>query len=473
VLHEASILTPIAALAWFEAGWALFRRSSAAWATAGASVALGAMASGHGGAFTSLALPATVSQRLLAPAAIALAVETVREPRRGHVTTTAAAGLALAVVHPTYALFVLIPFAGFLVVRWVWARADFRSGCAAGLALALPAGGFALWLVPVLRDTASVDPNAGERVRALHQYATQLVVSSPHSFHLAPELLARSGAVAVAALVLVPLAVLAARRRWAAYVVGGTLPVLAIVLISPLFVRFSDAVSLSQSRRLAAFVPVTFAFAGGMGAAARLLRRWAVPAALAAGIVLQVVYPGDFGYVLHGESPAWPAWVAAAGGVAALLVGFVLARRAVVERAAAIAATAFLLPVFVYGFSHWSASRARPPSPLTPGLVNALRHDVPEGATVYSDPETSYRIAAFAPVYICVAPPGHVSDTKQNRPYERVREFRRFAAAGDLSVPRACGARWLVVDGSRFGRPEGPLTATYRDARYGLYRISA
>ena len=93
-------------------------------ATAAASVALGAMASGHGGSFASLALPATVSQRLLAPAAIALAVETVRAPSRGRVATTAAAGLALAVVHPTYALFVLIPFAGFLVVRWGWTRED-------------------------------------------------------------------------------------------------------------------------------------------------------------------------------------------------------------------------------------------------------------------------------------------------------------------------------------------------------------
>ena len=80
------------------------------------------------------------------------------------------------------------------------------------------------------------------------QYATQLVVSSPDSFHLAPQVLARSGAVAVAGLALVPLAALAARRRWGAYVVGGSLAVLATVLVSPLFVPLSDAVSLSQSQ---------------------------------------------------------------------------------------------------------------------------------------------------------------------------------------------------------------------------------
>ena len=473
VLHEASVLTPIAALAWFEAGWALFRRRWAAVSTAAASVALGAMASGHGGSFTSLALPATVSQRLLAPVAITLAVETVRAPHRGRIATTAAAGLALVAVHPTYALFVLIPFAGFLVVRWLWVREDVRSGLAAGGALALPAGVFALWLIPILRDTASVGPDAGERARGLQQYATQLVVSSPESFHLAPQMLARSGAVAVVALALLPLAGLAARRRWGAYLVGGSLAVLATVLISPLFVRFSDLVSLSQSRRLSAFVPFPFALAGGIGVAARLLRGWVVPAALVAGIAMQIAYPGDFGYVLHGKSPAWPAWVAAVGGIATLLAGFALARRAAVERSAGLAVALFLVPVFVHGFWQWSPSTSRPPSPLTSGLVGALRHDVPKGAAVYSDPETSYRIAAYAPVYVCVAPPGHVGDTKQNRPYERVREFRRFVRTGDVAVPRSCGARWLVVDGARFRRPEGPLTATYRDARYVLYRIGA
>jgi hypothetical protein len=476
VLHEASILAPLAVLAWFEAGWALFRSRSAAWATAAASVALGAMASGHGGSFTSLALPATVSQRLLAPAAIALAIETIRVPARGRIATTAAAGLALVVVHPTYALFVLIPFAGFLAVRLTWVRKDLHSGLATGAALALPAGAFALWLLPILRDTASIEPRAGERARALHQYATQVVVAAPDSFHLAPQVLARSGAVAVAGLVLVPLAGAAARRRWAAYVVGGSLAVLATVLISPLFVGLTEVVSLSQSRRLAGFAPLAFAFAGGMGVAARVLRGWAVPVMLAVGIVLQLTYPGDFGSVFLGRSPAWPAWTAGVGGCAVFVAGLLLARRVPYERSAGLVAALFLLPVFVHGLRHWSPSAVRTPSPLTPGLVDALRRDVPEGATVYSDPETSYRIAAYAPVYICVAPPGHVGNTKQNRPYERVQEFRRFVARhGDSAIPARCGARWIVIDRSRFhlvpmpypGGPRPPLV--YRDQRYALY----
>jgi hypothetical protein len=471
VLHEATVLAPLAVLAWYEAGWALFRRRWASVASAGAAVAIGAMAAGRGGSFTSLALPATVSQRLLAPAALALVLEVVRAPSRGRVATAGAAGLALVAVHPTYALFVVIPLCGFLIVRWLWAWSDVRSGVLAVAALGVPAGAFGLWLLPLVRDTRSVSPSEGECLRGLHQYATFLEARSCDQFHLAPEVLARSGAVAVAALVLVPVACLAARRRWAAFVAGGTLAIAMAVLVPALFVPFSDAVSLSQSRRLAGFIPFAFAFAGGLGVATRLLGRLALPAALGAGIALQLVYGGDFGYALHGKSPAWPAWVAVAGGLAALPTGLVAGRRLEGERSAGLAAALFLVPVFVHGFANWSPSASRPPSPLTPGLVSALRTAVPAGATVYSDPETSYRIAAYAPVYICVAPPGHVADTKQNRPRARVEEFRRFAATGDLAVPKACGATWLVVDRSRFGRPGEATPPVYRDARYELSRI--
>src|ERR671931_2721165 len=103
------------------------------------------MASGHGGSFPSLALPATVSQRLLAPAALALAFEVVRAPSRGRVLTLAVAGLSLVAVHPTYALFVIVPFGGFLVVRLLWSRSDLRSGVLSLAALGVPAGAFRVW----------------------------------------------------------------------------------------------------------------------------------------------------------------------------------------------------------------------------------------------------------------------------------------------------------------------------------------
>ena len=105
------MLVPIAVLVAYEAGLALFRAVGPAVATAIASVALATLAPGHGGAYTALALPATASRQILVPAALALAIGYVASPSRAALASTAAAGLALAVVHPTYALFLWLPFA--------------------------------------------------------------------------------------------------------------------------------------------------------------------------------------------------------------------------------------------------------------------------------------------------------------------------------------------------------------------------
>jgi hypothetical protein len=469
VLHEASVLAPIAVLAAYEAGLALFRTAGPAAAAAAAQVALIGFAPGHGGAYTALALPATASRQILVPVALALAFTAVAEPSRAVLATTAAAGLALAVVHPTYAIFLWIPFAGFLAVRWAWTRHDARAIGAALGALAVPAGLFFVWLLPIVRDTVSHSPGGDEVRRAVAQYSGQLVVSDDgERYALAPELFGRGGAVAVAALVLVPLAGLAARRRWAAYVVGGSVAVLLLGLTPWLFTPFSDLVSLSQSRRAAGFLPFAFAFAGGLAVASALLRRWLLPIALAAGIGLQLLYPGDFDYVLTDGGPALATWAASLGGVVAIVVG--LRRRLALERAAGVAAALFLLPVFVHGLWNWSPNEMRRPNPLSPALREALRDRLPVGAVLFSDLESSYRAAASAPIYIAAAPPGHVADTEENRPYERRDDVRRFFASGDLAIPRRYGAGWLLIDRERFPRPFS-LPVVYRDGRFTLYRL--
>lgn len=469
VLHGPTVLAPLAVLVAYEAGWALFRRAAPAAAAAAAGVAVVAMAPGHGGALTALALPATASRQLLVPAALALALEAVRRPAPPLLASTAAASLGLAVVHPTYALFLWIPFAGFLAVRWSWDRRDARAGGLALAALVVPAALFFAWLLPVIGDTASVDPDAGERARGFEQYAGQLHGSADR-FSVVPQLFGRTGAVAVAALVLLPLAGLAARRRWAAYVVGGSLAVFAICLVPWLFTPFSDSVSLSQSRRLAGFLPLAFALAGGIGVLARLVGRAVAPLALVAGIVLQLAFPGDFGYTLEDGGPAVATWFAVAGAIVALALGF--HHRPPLERTAALASALVLLPTYVHGLTHWSPSEARAPNPLSSGLIAAVRDEVPVGAVVYSSPEASYRLGALAPIRVCVNPPGHVADTVENRPRERVEEFRRFVRTGDLAIPRACGATWLVVDRERFPHLAPALPVAYRDVRWVLYRLS-
>ena len=467
VLHEPTVLAPLAVLVGYEAGYAIFQRVVPAATSAAATVTLVAMAPGHGGAYTALALPATASRQILVPAALALALAAMRGPTFGLLASAGLASLVLAVVHPTYAIFLWIPFGGFLAVKWAWRREGMRSGALALGALVVPAGLFLVWLVPVVRSTESVSPDAQERARAFDQYAGQLNGSLDH-FSLAPQVFGRSGAVAVAALLLIPLTAVASRRRWAAYVVGGSLAVFAITLVPWLFTPFADVVSLSQARRLAGFLPFAFALAGGMGVLAALVGRVAAPLALAAGIILQWRFPGDFGYTVEQGGPAWATGVAVIGALVALVVGMLRLRS--VGATAVLASALVLLPTFVSGLANWSPSSERRASPLTPGLVQFLRSRVPSGDVVYSDLESSYRIAAAAPVYVCNAPPGHVADTKRNRPYVRRAQWRRFNRTGELGIPTRCGAAWLVIDRDRFAT-EPDLRVVYRDGRYVVYGI--
>jgi hypothetical protein len=89
---------------------------------------------------------------------------------------------------------------------------------------------------------------------------------------------------------------------------------------------------------------------------------------------------------------------------------------------------------------------------------------------VFSDPETSFRLAAFAPVYVASAPPGHVADTEKNRPYARARDARRFMRTGDVDIPVKYGAGYVVLDRLRT-KLVLDLPVVYRDDRFTLYSI--
>ena len=58
------------------------------------------------------------------------------------------------------------------------------------------------WLSPLVSETVSHNPGSIERARALRAYANDLVIHSQTSYHLAPSVVARTGAIAVAALLL-------------------------------------------------------------------------------------------------------------------------------------------------------------------------------------------------------------------------------------------------------------------------------
>jgi hypothetical protein len=156
------------------------------------------------------------------------------------------------------------------------------------------------------------------------------------------------------------------------------------------------------------------------------------------------------------------------------VVGLVVAMRARQSldrpgKLTAAAATLFVIPVVVSGFSHWDAEPGR--VVLTPGLVRALHRDVPKGSVVFSDDSTAYRIAAAVPVYVNAAPPGHVADTRPNRPFARRKDAERFLATGDLAIPRRYGAQFVVLD-LRRRVPRLTLRRIYRDSRYALFALT-
>jgi len=101
------------------------------------------------------------------------------------------------------------------------------------------------------------------------------------------------------------------------------------------------------------------------------------------------------------------------------------------------------------------------------------RTDVPQRSVVFADLETSYRISGYIPVYVCNAPPAHVADTKANRPEARRAALLAFLRTGNLSIPRNCGAKWIVL---RLHEPVARVEAqggkpVYRDARFVVFKL--
>ena len=140
-LHLPTVLLPLSFVLVYEAGTALFASRWAGVATALAEFALLGLASGHGGAYESMALPATASRTLILPALLALVFLYVREPSGARLASVAAASLAMTLVHPSYSVLVAIGLTGFLAVRALLDRRhDVKHIGTALAAIVVPAG---------------------------------------------------------------------------------------------------------------------------------------------------------------------------------------------------------------------------------------------------------------------------------------------------------------------------------------------
>jgi hypothetical protein len=446
--REPSVLVPIACVLAWEAGVAVF---GSAWAGLGVvlvQVGWFCLAPGNGGSFATLALPGTAARQLLVPAAIAIVFFWVHNHRWGTLAAIGAIFGALTLVHPTYALFLLVPLVAAAALR----PAEWRRWSSALAAALVPTGLVVLWLKPIADETLSRNPNGTALANGLRQYASELVVTNDHHNRLAASVPGRAGALAVAALLAVPVAGLASRQRWAAFAVGGTVLMLALMEVPWLFVHLSDAISLSQSRRAVGFAPLVFALVG----AALLLARsvLVLPLGLGAGILLQLLWPGDFDYGLRHGGPGLATWIALAGGAAALAAGFVLRRRLPTDHGAraALAVALLVLPVAVHGFSHWRPAHPTDPDALPVATIHELRTEVPARAVVIGPLQASYRAVAAAPIYVVALPVAHVANTTANRPYVRRHDVKAWLAGKKPVVPEAYAATWRILDDGRLRR---------------------
>ena len=475
VLHVGQAFAPLSCVIAYGLGRTLFGAWPGGVATAAAQVTLWAYQF-RSGAIRTLSDPETASRSVVSIAIIVLVLVYLDDRRHRLLIPIACGALALAMMHPNYPLYLLLPLAGFLLADFAVNRRTARTkGIAlASAAIAVPTVAFVLAMWPVISN--NVDQAHTRDAREFETYYAASFDGSWESFRQSPGGITRGGGTTVAALLALPLAALAARRRWGALTAGGSAVILILMLTPALFTPFAKAVSVGQAARLVAFLPLAVALAGAAVFASRG-RLLAVALAAAAGVALALAFPGEWTFYVVHQGPAWPVWLALAGILAGL--GFAAWRRpeppgpTAWTAAIGVALTLPLLVSFLIRANHDNPDRFG----LTPGLVTELRA-LPPGSTVFATPAVSYRILAAAPVYVAAAPQIHVALTSKNRVQERIRDDRKFFAPHTSPQKRrailaAYGAGWLVVDRTQLrpGGIAGILRCDYSDARYELYRV--
>jgi hypothetical protein len=479
VLHLGTMLIPLALVLAYAAGTELFASTGGGVATAVAQTAIAGFPRGGIGAFREIALPRDAALLLVVPAVLALVFRYVAAGRRGTLACVAVAALVLATVRATDAVLVCIPLAGFLAVRLLVpeGRGDARRIGACLGALLVPAGLYFAWLWPYADAADAFLPSSAQNAAAAAARSSDVSVYGS-LLALSPRAVAVGGAGLIAGLLAAGAAGLLPQRRWAGYVLGGSVAVLVAALVPPVFTGIADVGTLPVALALPSLLPLPFALAG----LALVVARRPILACLGAvglGLGLALAY-GHRGV-------AWATWLAVAGVVCGVAAAALPRARQTTARlatqtagagSAVVVTLAFVIPVAAVGLS--SLERDRPdPRALPSGLVEAVRARVPVRGTVFADLETSYRLAASAPVYIVAAPPRYVAGTAGDRPYDRRRAVIDFFYRETLQYDRKAqilasnGASWLLVDTTRpYPRYVTYLPKpVYDDGRYRLYDL--
>ena len=418
------------------------------------------------------------SRQLLVPAVLALFFALRRATARATaLASIAAASLALALVHPTYALFVL------RAARWLRRRPlrsrerDATRGRRRGARRGRrpDASRVALALLPDRRARRSrTTPSRQTLDEPWRTTSTSSTSSRTASYRLAPEVFARSGrGRRRGALCSSRSPRSRARRRWASFVLGGSIAVLALMLTARCSSRTSRTRSRSRSRgappassrsrsRSRAGAPCSPACSALGGAPARARGRDRLPARLPGRLRLLAGTTA-----VRRSRPGSPLF----GGAAALVAGDRPAPRCASStrrgHAAALGARLFIAARRAARLHALGRATSDPGRRSRPGSSPRCDRRARDGPSSSPTTETSYAIAAVRAGLRREALPTHVADTTANRPYARRHDALVFFRTGNLAIPRRYGATWLVVDRARSNLKTRPAAGAYaRRRRY-------
>ena len=361
------------------------------------------------------------------------------EPSTGLLASAGVASLVLAVVHPTYAIFLWIPFAGFLAVRWAWRQDEVRSG--APRARRARGSGRAL---PRLAPAGCAKHRLGEPGRA--RAGPRLRPVRGPARRLGRPLLARAAGVRAvgrrrrrgapadpARRARLPASLGGLRRRRLARDLRDHARAVAVHAVLRRRLALPGAPARRASSPSGSRWPAGWACWRRCSAPSRRRLR-SPPGSSSSGSSPATSATGS-----TREAPPGRPGSRSSGALVALVAG--LRRTALrgddgrARLGAGAAADVRLRSLALV------AVRRAAAEPAHPGLVDGSGRRCRRGAIVYSDLESSYRIAAAAPVYICNgaarACRRHEAETGPTCAATSGGEFNR---TGDLAIPRACGA---------------------------------
>jgi hypothetical protein len=469
-----SVLLPFIACAVYRAGREVFGCWQAGVATCIGYLGVFAFPFGAG-FFAQVSYPGYIAIFLFWPLIVERTFVFLREGGREPLLTVAASSFVVAAVHPSYGPFVILLIGAFVLTQSLTSREhrDFRRSAEVFGAVTLPFLAFLAWLYPIANSASATVEGGSNHFGSLVDRSGALV-------NMKPEWVTRGGAVAIAALLFVPLASAATRTRAAAFVASATGVVILILIVPYFFTPFAHVMSISQGRRFLFFLPFAFALTGGALVLARF-RYLAVVGAFALGVVLYKVWPGEATYLLKHPGPGWLAWFAGIGGLLVLIAG--AARKLNVRYGnmwGLAIVVALVLPTAVTGAIDMRRNKPSPQE-FSERLLDAVNTYVASSDVVLALPKVGYRLTDRAPVYIVASAGGHGGNTTENQGTARRIAAEDFfdghtTPAQAQAIVDKWDIQWVLVrkDYPQWSWPRRYLARfqpVFENNRYGLYPV--